>query len=142
MAGKNKGTICGGCNKTHFPKRRSPEDAYHRYMNSRCWRIRRLLCFRRARWRCESCGAGCCMLHAHHLTYERLGNEKNEDLQALCMECHERVHRKKDLDRREKALDTFAEKRWGPNWEKFIPRKKVEDTFDRWIESVRKRKKR
>ena len=31
-------------------------------------------------------------LHAHHLTYDRLGAELQSDLQCLCVDCHEKVH--------------------------------------------------
>ena len=31
-------------------------------------------------------------LQVHHLTYERLGNERDEDLKVLCWACHEREH--------------------------------------------------
>ncbi len=30
-------------------------------------------------------------LEVHHLTYERLGAERDEDLQALCWSCHEGI---------------------------------------------------
>jgi predicted HNH restriction endonuclease len=31
----------------------------------------------------------------HHLTYERVGNESDEDLRLLCKECHREAHRVK-----------------------------------------------
>lgn len=31
-------------------------------------------------------------LHVHHLNYDTLGNEGQEDVQVLCRECHEKIH--------------------------------------------------
>jgi 5-methylcytosine-specific restriction endonuclease McrA len=31
-------------------------------------------------------------LHVHHLTYERLGEERTEDIQILCRACHDKIH--------------------------------------------------
>lgn len=30
--------------------------------------------------------------HVHHKTYARIGNEYDEDLELLCMFCHDRKH--------------------------------------------------
>ena len=46
---------------------------------------------------------GCCEecestknLNVHHLTYERVGNEKGKDLKVLCRDCHDKVHNKNE----------------------------------------------
>jgi 5-methylcytosine-specific restriction endonuclease McrA len=31
-------------------------------------------------------------LHVHHRTYERLGEERIEDVEILCRGCHDKVH--------------------------------------------------
>ena len=31
-------------------------------------------------------------LHVHHLTYERLGEERMEDVAILCRKCHDKIH--------------------------------------------------
>ena len=31
-------------------------------------------------------------IHVYHLTYERVGEENLEDLQALCFDCHDDAH--------------------------------------------------
>ena len=36
-------------------------------------------------------------LQVHHLNYERVGNERDDDLILLCHRCHEGVH--KQIDR-------------------------------------------
>lgn len=34
----------------------------------------------------------------HHTTYERLGNERLEDLLSICIPCHEDFHRKQEIN--------------------------------------------
>lgn len=46
----------------------------------------------RARGKCERCLAAHVVLHVHHRTYDRLGQELPEDLEALCRPCHELEH--------------------------------------------------
>lgn len=47
--------------------------------------------------KCEECGADRkdTILHAHHLTYERFMNELPEDIQVLCVPCHDKKHPEK-----------------------------------------------
>lgn len=40
---------------------------------------------------CERCGASGCH-DVHHVTYQRLGNERSTDLQLLCRSCHSQEH--------------------------------------------------
>ena len=50
---------------------------------------------KRAAGRCEVCGSVCVIgqrLEQHHLHYENEGNERPEDLQALCRACHLSQH--------------------------------------------------
>jgi hypothetical protein len=46
---------------------------------------------RLAHYRCERCGAKR-TLEVHHRTYERLGRERDADLEVLCGDCHEVHH--------------------------------------------------
>jgi 5-methylcytosine-specific restriction endonuclease McrA len=48
--------------------------------------------------RCAVCGTAD-WSDLHHLTYDRLGDERHEDLVALCRECHEELHRAYDAGR-------------------------------------------
>lgn len=68
--------------------------AYSEYIKSVEWKVRAKAAKRRARWRCEVCGRTPPPqhLHAHHLTYERLGHERPGDIQVLCVKCHEKAH--------------------------------------------------
>lgn len=70
---------------------RAWKERYEAYLRTREWRQRRDDALRRAKWTCERCPAqrG---LQVHHKTYERLGNERPEDLQVLCVTCHEGHH--------------------------------------------------
>jgi len=44
-----------------------------------------------ANWTCAACGSES-ELHVHHTSYERLGNEADDDLQVLCASCHHDTH--------------------------------------------------
>lgn len=72
-------------------KKGARKELYREYLNGGHWKRKRLEILERAGWRCEQCGAYG-PLEVHHLTYERLFEERNEDLIALCPNCHERMH--------------------------------------------------
>ncbi len=61
---------------------------YGRYLASREWALKKRAVWKRSRGICERCKVGPYQ-ETHHLTYERLGCERLEDLQALCIPCHE-----------------------------------------------------
>jgi len=82
--------------KTYFEYETSVSynDEYQIYMHSKEWRkLRKRILSERSV--CEICGATNCELHLHHLTYDNFKHEKDEDLQVLCLGCHENVHGKK-----------------------------------------------
>lgn len=64
---------------------------YKDYLQSDWWKQRRLRSLRLAGFRCQRCGSDA-MLQVHHLNYKRLGRERDADLEALCRQCHERIH--------------------------------------------------
>jgi 5-methylcytosine-specific restriction endonuclease McrA len=68
---------------------------YHLYLSSPQWKeTRRLILLKRGN-NCEKCGIkvnNLYNLHLHHLTYEDLYNEYEEDLMLLCKVCHEKEH--------------------------------------------------
>ena len=72
------------------PSQKSSE--YREYLASPQWKEFRDAAIAAARWRCQECGAGALELHAHHLTYERLGRERADDVIVLCPPCHRAVH--------------------------------------------------
>lgn len=64
---------------------------YQRYLKSAAWKARAAAARKRAGGKCERCGYRG-TLDAHHVTYERLGNERPEDLCVLCRGCHNLMH--------------------------------------------------
>ena len=65
---------------------------------------------------CVECGCEF-NLEVHHLTYERLFNERDEDLKLLCHTCHVRAHKKKSVKSKSKpaskiALSQLNDARW------------------------------
>ncbi len=60
------------------------------YLRSDHWRAARKVAIQRAGYRCQRCGATG-RLDAHHLTYQRLGAEDDQDLEVLCRPCHDGV---------------------------------------------------
>jgi hypothetical protein len=74
---------------------------YEGYLESEHWRSFRRLVFEAQRVRlglnrnvCESCSSSKdeINLQLHHLTYERMGNGRIEDVRVICRECHQKVH--------------------------------------------------
>lgn len=64
---------------------------YHDYIKTEAWRERAEAAKQRVGHRCQICNrpATRVTLDVHHRTYERLGNERPEDLTVLCRGCHE-----------------------------------------------------
>jgi 5-methylcytosine-specific restriction endonuclease McrA len=72
-------------------RRRLASMTYEQYLGTRHWRQRRERSLVLADHRCERCGARS-TLQVHHRTYERLGEELDEDLEVLCDRCHAAEH--------------------------------------------------
>lgn len=64
---------------------------YEEYLQTGWWKRRRKKALRRARFHCTRCEQTR-ELQVHHLSYARLGCEKDEDLIVLCDECHQSEH--------------------------------------------------
>jgi hypothetical protein len=73
------------------------QERYGRYLCSREWGILKEAVRQRCKGICERCHHYK-MSHVHHLTYARKYNELLEDLQGLCVGCHEFTHGKRDDD--------------------------------------------
>lgn len=69
------------------------KEDYQAYLQSEAWRIRRKWKLERAGFRCQVCNSDG-ELHVHHRTYERIGDEREDDLTVLCADCHAIFHKK------------------------------------------------
>jgi predicted metal-binding protein len=65
---------------------------YDEYLQSEHWKIVSKESRRLADYRCQVCNSCDNVLHVHHRTYERIGNELQQDLVCLCDKCHELFH--------------------------------------------------
>jgi len=63
-------------------------EEYRSYLRSTQWREKRKEFLEMAGYECEECGESE-GLQVHHLNYENLGDESEDDVQVLCRECHE-----------------------------------------------------
>lgn len=64
---------------------------YREYLKTAHWEETRKKALDRARHRCQACNTQD-DLHVHHRTYERRGEERDDDLTVLCRSCHSRIH--------------------------------------------------
>ncbi len=64
---------------------------YQAYLNTSDWRRTRSRALVRASYRCHRCGSKRSP-QVHHLSYERLGHEWDQDLEVLCENCHRDEH--------------------------------------------------
>ena len=99
--------------------------------------------------RCETCGiedSRAYPLEVHHLSYDRLGGELPADLKVVCRPCHvkEDTERAKAGEirsraarrraRHDAAVDTFASKKYGDDWEWIVSWDDASGEFDDWVE--------
>ena len=66
------------------------ESLYKKYLSSVEWDIKRLELLKQF----PKCQCGQIATTAHHKTYENIGNERMEDLEAVCRKCHRIIHGK------------------------------------------------
>jgi len=67
--------------------------SYDEYLQSPWWRKRRHARLKKANWKCERCAASVASVaNVHHLNYDRLGAERDTDLEVLCRRCHAGHH--------------------------------------------------
>lgn len=66
---------------------------YFEYLQTPEWQATRRQMLERALFRCQLCNANG-LLDVHHRTYERRGEEWEEDLIVLCRRCHQKHHDK------------------------------------------------
>lgn len=78
-------------------------EEYKSYLKSDKWKEIRSTLFKMRGKKCENCSRTKA-LHIHHLTYDRIFNERLDDLQILCKDCHKRKHVKPKLTLAQKVL--------------------------------------
>ena len=76
---------CGNYERIH--------SLYYRYLHSEDWKWKKAKALKRAEYRCSLCGTGK-NLEVHHITYKNLFNEDDDDLLAVCENCHKKIHDK------------------------------------------------
>jgi phage terminase large subunit GpA-like protein len=114
---------------------------YEAHIRSARWRNMKLDMIRLRGDRCEHCGRQT-TLHLHHKTYERLGRELIADLELLCARCHQAADKKREQQGAirsaaamyDAAMDTYASKKYGDDWETRIGDERLSDEFDEWLE--------
>lgn len=112
-------------------------ERYLEHLKSPEWKALRALVLERANHQCERCGATG-TLQVHHRTYARLGYELLDDLQAVCVICHERADEERASAARaavyHKRVDAWARKRYGSDWDVYRDAVHVEEEFDNWLQ--------
>jgi hypothetical protein len=68
---------------------------YIKYIVSEEWKRKRESILKRDKHTCQKCLSTIPVLQVHHLTYDRFGDEDDQDLITLCLDCHEEIHRKR-----------------------------------------------
>lgn len=70
---------------------KSRRTAYHEYLQSSQWQETRDKLFEAKGKQCNRCKS-LQNIQVHHKTYDRLGQEKLNDLEVLCSACHQKEH--------------------------------------------------
>jgi hypothetical protein len=69
------------------------KERYRLLVKTDCWKIRREDYLGKFGWRCEICVSRIPQhIQVHHLNYDRLGQERDDDLLAVCERCHQMLH--------------------------------------------------
>lgn len=70
----------------------SQTEFYQEYLRSERWLAFATKAKVATGGRCQGCDRETWHLHVHHLTYDRLGNEKATDVWVVCPSCHLKFH--------------------------------------------------
>ena len=82
---------------------------YLKYLASKDWKIKRAVALISAGYECERCKTDN-HLEVHHITYDRLGFERPDDLRVLCAACHADEHGRPNRTDRVLSLREASEK--------------------------------
>jgi 5-methylcytosine-specific restriction endonuclease McrA len=115
-----------------------PVETYYDYViTSPRWRKLRQRLLRTRGRRCQHCGVDQAKryLQLHHVSYDRLGFERDEDLLVLCRSCHQRADRARELAALDQArFEGWAAKVYGERWSWEYDPRDVEAAYDEWCE--------
>lgn len=90
-------------------------EQYNATISSKRWRLLRKRRLEKSNHSCERCGwkkqtwDKSRTLDLHHRTYERLGAERNEDLDLLCSVCHRKADRERAEEGRRRSAMALRE---------------------------------
>lgn len=118
--------------------------AYRERIDSFAWRGKRMRLITERGGVCERCGRRRRPLHLHHKTYERLGRERDSDLEVVCVSCHRKADaeraakgaRRSSTARHNARIDGWASRKYGEDWADYLDRAEVADEFDEWLETT------
>lgn len=82
---------CGVRTPSVCPRMLSNYPGYQKYLDSPEWAERRKYKLEQTGHRCQGCGDDE-RLEVHHLSYQRFGHERPEELMVLCHLCHMHEH--------------------------------------------------
>lgn len=89
----------------------SSRERYRAYLVSEQWQQKRVAVFHRAGGVCEECRTAPAR-EVHHKFYGNFGEERLEDLQALCPPCHRRADEKLRMEREIERQQTRKRRLW------------------------------
>jgi hypothetical protein len=134
----------------------STEQTYLEYINSLAWKRRAETAKAKAGHRCQRCGFSKYSrpLTVHHLNYDNLGHEKDNDLQVLCPPCHKEA----DEERVQAATAKRTHKRYhgalaagfdgwmsrssaGESWYSNLGRGEIQAQWERFVEYINQSRK-
>lgn len=64
---------------------------YYEYMHSDIWRVTRNRSIEKAGYKCRLCGSAKNIV-VHHIRYDNIGVEPDDDLLVVCRKCHNELH--------------------------------------------------
>lgn len=104
---------------------------YLSHLNSPAWKEIRRQAIEAAGFKCQDCDLAAVDLEVHHITYDRLGNEKAADLRVLCPPCHRKADKQREWISR---VSGYAFKRWGEDWVYEREWDEAVEAFERFLE--------
>jgi hypothetical protein len=121
------------------------------YMRTSKWKKRRKAKLDQTRGQCERCSSWTGRKDVHHKTYERLGNERLDDLIVLCTHCHEVEDERRAAEAKQRSaaalddaiwesgLNTFGIKKYDEDWYITPGYDIVAEEYAEWLERRQER---